>query len=128
MELLRDLTGTVETMARAVYQDLLARADVKLGEPALLLPDIIDIGRKQDFEYKTVPLLYEAMAQRRFKSLDDLLDWLRSEVAAMTPGADPLPALRASLAYLCRQWENELEGAPLLNELEAWAGRRDCSL
>ncbi|MGO8813371.1 MAG: hypothetical protein ACLQVG_01710 [Terriglobia bacterium] len=123
MDLLRDLTDRVETMARAVYQELLARVDVKLGEPALLLPDIIDIGRKQDFEHRTIPQLREVIAQSRFKSLDSLLDWLRSEVAAMTPGADPLPALKASLAYLCGHWENELMRPPLLSELAAWARR-----
>jgi hypothetical protein len=118
------LTEQVETMARAVYQELLARLDLHLGEPGLLLPDIIDIGRKQDFERKTVPELREAIAQGRFKVIDELLDWLKSEVAAMTPGANPLPALKPSVAHLCRQWKSELAGAPLLNELAAWAGPR----
>jgi phosphoglucomutase/phosphomannomutase len=127
MELMRDLTEQVETIARTVYQELLARLDLRLGEPGLLLPDIIDIGRKQEFERKTVPQLREAIAQGRFQNLADLLDWLRSEVANMTPGADPLPALRASVAYLVRQWENELGGAPLLAELAAWAGPREHS-
>jgi len=122
--LMRDLTEQVETMARAVYQELLARLDLHLGEPGLLLPDLVDIGRKQDFERETVPQLHEALAHGRFKNLDALLDWLRGEVAAMTPGADPLPALRASLSYLCRQWANELPGAPILQELAAWAGAR----
>ena len=63
MELMRDLTEQVETMARAVYQELLARLDLHLGEPGLLLPDLIDIGRKQDFERKTVPQLREAIAR-----------------------------------------------------------------
>ena len=124
MELMHDLTEQAETMARAVYQELLARLDLRLGEPGLLLPDIIDIGRKQEFERKTVPQLREAIAQGRFKNLDSLLDWLRGEVASMTPGANPLPALRASLAHLCRQWDNELGGVPLLTELAAWAGPR----
>ena len=124
MALMRDLTERVETLARAVYQELLARLDLHLGEPALLLPDLIDIGRKQDFERKTVPQLREALSQGRFKKLDDLLDWLRGEVAAMTPGADPLPGLRAGVTYLCREWENELGGAPLLAELAVWAGPR----
>src|SRR5208337_396295 len=65
MELMRDLTEQVEAMARAVYQELLARLDLRLGEPALLLPDIIDMGRKQEFECKTVPQLREAIAQGR---------------------------------------------------------------
>jgi len=122
MELMRDLTDQVDTMARAVYQELLARLDLYLGAPALLLPDLIDIGRKKEFERQTVPQLHEAIAQGRFQNLDDLLDWLKREVAAMTPGADPLPALRASVAHLSREWYNELGGAPLLAELAAWAG------
>ena len=124
MELMLDLTEQVDAMARSVYQELLARLDLHLGEPGLLLPDIIDIGRKQEFENKTVPQLREAIAQRRFNSIDELLEWLRGEVAAMTPGANPLPALRASLAHLCRQWKNEFGSTPLLTELAAWAGPR----
>jgi hypothetical protein len=92
----------------------------------LLLPDLIDIGRKQEFELQTVPKLREAMARGRFNKLDDLLDWLRVQVAGMTPGADPLPALRASVAHLCRKWENEMAGTPLLTELAAWAGGNAC--
>ena len=122
MELLRDLTERVETMARAVYRELLARLDLRLEEPGLLLPDIIDIGCKQEFERRTVPRLREAMAQGRFPNLCSLLDWLRGEAAGMTPGADPLPALRASLAYLCAQWEEQLKGAELLTDLAQWAG------
>jgi hypothetical protein len=124
MELLRDLTEEVESMARAVYKELLARLDIHLGEAGLLLPDIIDIGRKQDFERQTAPRLREAILQSRFKNRDELLNWLKREVAAMTPGADPLPALKASVAWLCRRWESELGGAPLLAELAAWAGPR----
>lgn len=121
-ELMRDLTERVEALARAVYQQLLACVGLHLGEPGLLLPDLVDIGRKQDFERKTVPQLRQAIGQGRFVSLENLLDWLREEVAAMTPGANPLPALRASVAYLCRQWEKDLKNSPLLNELAAWAG------
>jgi hypothetical protein len=50
-----------------------------LGEPGLLLPDIIDIGRKQEFETQTVPRLREVLAQGRFKDLDGLLNWLRQK-------------------------------------------------
>jgi len=124
MELLRHLTRQVETKARAVYQELLARLDLHLGEAGLLLPDLIDVARKQEFERSTVPQLRDALVRGRFKSLDELLDWLRGEVGGMTPGADPLPALRASLAHLCLEWETELVSMPLLAELAAWWGFR----
>ena len=127
MELLRVLTEQVEALARSVDQELLARLNVHLGEPGLLLPDIIDIGRKQEFETQAVPRLREALAQGRFNDLDGLLNWLRREVAHMTPGADPLPALRASVAYLLKQWENELGASPLFTELAGWAVRRQAS-
>jgi hypothetical protein len=108
-------------MARAVYKELLARLDLDIGEAGLLLPDLVDIDRKLDFERQTVPALRGAIARGRFGSLEELLNWLRNEVAGMTPGADPLPALRASMAYLCRQWASEISGAPLLAELARWA-------
>ncbi len=127
LALMRDLTEQVETLGRAVYQELLARVNVHLGEPGLLLPDIIDIGRKQQFERRTVPELREAIARDRFQNTNDLLDWLRGEAAGMTPGADPLPALRVSVAHLLRQWENELGALALFTELAEWADWRQAS-
>jgi len=44
-------------------------------------------------------------------------------VISMTPGADPLPALKAPLACLCEQWREELPSSPLLGELADWAGQ-----
>jgi hypothetical protein len=41
----------------------------------------------------------------------------------MTPGADPLPALKAPVACLCEQWRQELASAPLFTELAKWAGQ-----
>jgi hypothetical protein len=96
-------------------------------EPGLLLPDIIDIGRKQEFERQTVPQLHEAITQRRFPNLDSLLDWLRGEVAAMTPGANPLPALRASVTHLCREWEKELGYTPSLPNWQPGRSRGESS-
>jgi phosphoglucomutase len=121
MELLREVRVKAEGIARLVYNELLARIDLSLGEAGCLLPDIIDLDRKQDFEQYTVPRLREALTQETFARLDDLLAWLRSQVAAMTPGADPLPALKAPMAYLCEQWAAELRESPLLVELKAWA-------
>lgn len=121
MELLRELRAKADAIARLVYNELLARIDLSLGEAGLLLPDIVDLDRKQDFEQQTVRRLREALAKRTFTSLNNLLAWLRGEVAAMTPGADPLPALKAPVAYLCGQWAGELASTPLLAELEDWA-------
>jgi len=121
MKLLQELRAEADTVARLVYNELLARIGLSLGEAALCLPDIVDLDRMRYFEQQTVPRLREALAKRTFTSLNDLLAWLRRETAAMIPGADPLPALKAPLAYLCGQWAGELGSTALLTELENWA-------
>ncbi len=120
-ELLREVRIKADRIARQVYNELLACVGLSLDEAGLLLPDIIDLDRKRDFEQRTVGQLREALANGTFSHLNDLLGWLRTEVAAMIPGADPLPALKAPVAYLCTQWAKELPSTPLLAELANWA-------
>jgi phosphoglucomutase/phosphomannomutase len=107
--------------ARQVYADLLARVDAALGTAALLLPDIVDLNRKIEFEQHTVGALRAALADGAYADLDALLEWLRDAVAPMTPGTDALPAVRAPIAWLCAQWKDELSAAALLPKLAAWA-------
>lgn len=121
MELLREVRVKAGRVARHVYNELLARIDLSLSEVALLLPDIIDLDHKRDFEQQTIGQLREALAKGTFTSLNDLLGWLRTEVAAMIPGADPLPALKAPIAHLCSQWAEELATTSLFAELKNWA-------
>ena len=121
MEWLGEVRDKAEGIARLVYNELLTRIDFSLGEAGGLLPDIIDLDRKQDFEQHTVPQLHQALIRGTFGSLDNLLTWLRSQVTAMTPGANPLPALKAPMAYLCNQWTTDLGESPMLAELKAWA-------
>jgi phosphoglucomutase/phosphomannomutase len=120
MGLLWEVRNQAEGIARLVYNELLARVDLSLGEAGCLLPDIIDLDRKQDFEQCTIPRLRQALREETFATLDDLLAWLRNQVAAMIPGADPLPALKAPVAYLCDHWAAELKGSLMLAELHAW--------
>jgi len=119
--LLREARQRADTIARSVYNELLGRIGLSLGEAALWLPDLVDLDRKRDFEQKTARELRDALASGRFGQLNDLLAWLRGQVASMTPGADPLPALKAPLACLCEQWREELPAVPLLGELADWA-------
>jgi phosphoglucomutase/phosphomannomutase len=121
MKLLQDLKKEADQMARFVYNDLLARINISLGEAALLLPDIIDLDRRCVFERVTAPRLRDSFTRGAFNDLDDLLGWLRSDVSAMTPGADPLPALKDSIAFLCAQWEKEFASTPLFRQLQNWA-------
>jgi hypothetical protein len=120
-ELLAELRARGSKLAVGVYGDLLARIGLKLEPAALLLPDIVDLDRKLEFQQRTIPALRDALASRKFASLDPLLAWLRGEVAAMTPGSDALPALKEPLAWLCEHWRGELRDAPLRAELERWA-------
>ena len=121
--LLHALRRRADAVARQVYGDLLARIDVSLGEAGLLLPDIVDLDRKLEFESRSVGALREALRRGDPADLEALLDWLRSEVAAMTPGTDALPAIKAPVAWLCDQWEAELSDAALLSALRDWASR-----
>jgi phosphomannomutase len=120
-ELLTAVRGRAAEVARQIYADLLARIDLRLDAAALLLPDIIDLDRKLEFQERTVPALRSALIDGRLRTLDALLDWLRGEVAAMTPGSDALPALKEPIAFLCDAWADSLSDAPLAHALAAWA-------
>ncbi len=121
LKLLSEVRVKADRVSRQVYNSLLARIDLSLSEASLMLPDIIDLNRKLEFELQTVPQLREALEKGTFASLEDLLIWLREQVAAMTPGANPLPALKTPLAHLCDQWSAEVKDSALLGELSAWA-------
>ncbi|MEM7352976.1 MAG: hypothetical protein AAF657_19420 [Acidobacteriota bacterium] len=120
-ELLAEVRQKADTIARKIYNELLARIDLSLTETTLMLPDIIDLDRKRSFENATVPQLREALGEGRFDDLEALLGWLRGEVAAMTPGSDPLPALKTPVAHLCAGWAGEGFESAVLGELRSWA-------
>ena len=123
MERFSGATAKAEKLAVLIYKELLRRIDVDLEEPALLLPDIVDLEQKQQFQRHTVPQLHSAITTGSFSNVRECLEWLHKEVAAMIPGADPLPALKAPLALLTQQWARENGSTPLLGELQTWAGR-----
>ena len=119
--LLNDVRTKAEAVAGHVYNDLLARLDCRLSEAGLLLSDIIDLDQKHVFDHKTIAQLRQTFLSGSFTSLDETLSWLREETAGMTPGADPLPALKAPLAVLCEQWQNEVRPSTGLSALRRWA-------
>jgi phosphoglucomutase/phosphomannomutase len=119
-DLQKEARAQADHIALITYNDLLGRIGLKLDEASLLLPDIIDFNRKQDFQEKVTPRLREAVAADRFAEAKPLLDWLRGELTGMLPG-DPLPATKASVLHLCRAWKGELGGKKALAALEAWA-------
>jgi len=115
------VTEKADRIALIVYRELLLRIGVRLDEPALLLPDIVDLARKMEFQVRTVPALHAALTSGKFRNFDECLQWLKTEASLMTPGADPLPALKAPVAYLSRQWSKEGIKAELLKDLSHWA-------
>ncbi|MGH0032335.1 MAG: hypothetical protein ACQGVC_21285 [Myxococcota bacterium] len=119
--LLGAVRARADEIARQIYADLLGRIDASLGTAALLLPDIVDLDRKVEFESATVPALRQALSDGTHADLDGLLAWLGEAVGAMTPGTDALPAIKTSVAWLCEQWRAELPEARLLPELADWA-------
>jgi phosphoglucomutase/phosphomannomutase len=123
LDLLRVAREQADAVARRVYNELLARIDLSLDEAALWLPDIVDLDRKCDFERETAPQLQEGCASGRWSSLPELLQWLTAQAAAMTPGADPLPALKKPVAALCAQWSVQIPRSPLLAALKTWSAQ-----
>lgn len=117
-DLLADIRTRAEGIAAQIYNALLARIDISLQPASLLLPDIVDLDRKVDFERETIPALRKAL--QREGDFEALLAWLREAVAPMTPGSDALPAVRGAIASLCDQWRAEGE-LPLLASLARWA-------
>jgi len=121
MERLSAATARAEKLSIVVYRELLKRIGVDLQEPALLLPDIVDLEQKQAFERRILKELREGLANGRFSSLEATLDWLRREAAAMTPGADPMPALKEPMAFIMDLWIREKGPTPILDALQEWS-------
>lgn len=118
--LLEEARARADHIARNVYADLLSRVGASLGDAALLLPDLVDLECKIDFEQNTLPRLYAALQSNAFPDLEAILSWLRLEVASMTPGTDPLPAIRGGISVACRTWKTQAS-SPLLQALTDWA-------
>ncbi len=118
--LLEAVRGRAEAVSGQVYNELLARLGCRLSEVSLRLSDIVDLDLKRTFDTRTIPQLRQAFLSGSLLDLDATLAWLQAATAGMTPGADPLPALKAPLAVLCAQWRSEISN-PALEALRRWA-------
>src|SRR4029077_716739 len=81
LELLQEVRAEADAISLKIYNDLLKIIGVSLSDPALLIPDIVDLDRKQIFDRETAPKLQAALAKGTFSKLDDVLAWLRTETA-----------------------------------------------
>lgn len=120
LSLLAALRERTQGGSRQICRELLRRVGIELGEAGLRIIDVVAINRKTDFERRLVPLLRERLQADGPATVEELLGWLREETKAMTPGTDPLPAIRPAVAYLLEQWP-ELAGRPLCQALKDWA-------
>jgi hypothetical protein len=122
LERFRRVRQQSERLSRVVYGELLHRAGLpRLDQAALLLPDIVAFERKEAYQKTTLPQLKEGLTSQRWAVLPEVHAWLRDQTALMTPGADPLPALKASLAHVLEEWSGQMEPGPLYSELRTWA-------
>jgi phosphoglucomutase len=121
IELLTALRQESEGIARRIYGELLAPLGVALGPAALLLPDIIELDRKVEFEMQILPGLRAQLESGALGSLDAALAWLKDASRALLPGSDPLPALKAPLAHACEEWAGAGKLHPTAVALRAWA-------
>ena len=121
-ETLAALKKAANRIANLSYNEVLAIIGQKLGDVALLLPDIIDLSQKVRFEREILPALHGILIAEEPMSFEECLDWLRKEAAAMVPGANALPALKGAVAHQCRKWLKESDHhTSLLQQLSAWA-------
>ncbi len=120
-ELLASAREAADGTARRVYNELLARIDLAVTEAALFLPDIVDLGRKLHFQNEIVPALRQALETAGPEDLPGLLASLGRSAAALTPGSDPLPALKAPIAFLCSDWAETLGERAVFHRLREWA-------
>jgi phosphoglucomutase len=120
-ELLSALHAEAERIAAAIYRDLLAPLGISLGDPALALPDIVDLDKKSAFERDIVPALEERIREAETGETAPTLAWLHEACSRLIPGADPLPALKASVGVVCARVRSSEKPMPLLNSLVDWA-------
>ena len=120
-ELLDRIRGFATSVAGGVYNDLLALIGVRLDPEVLQLPDIVNLEQKNLFQETTAPELKSRLNSLQWDQLDPILAWLTEQTAQMTPGSDPLPAIRQTIAAYCRVWSAELAFSPGWKILTSWA-------
>ena len=120
-EILQQIRATATAVAAIVYNDLLAVIGVHLSPEVLQLPDIVDLEQKKLFQETTASELKKRLESPQWDQLESMLAWLTERTAQMTPGSDPLPAIRQTVAAYCRSWQPELNFSPGRRALASWA-------
>lgn len=121
-ELLTMLRKEADTVARAIYNDLLAPLDLRLGDVALGLTDLIELDRKRELETEILPRLQDGIMRGSIGDMPELQAFLRSEGKNLLPGADPLPALRGPLGPMAKTWSDALPATGGLKALLEFCG------
>jgi hypothetical protein len=104
--LVRAASERAAALAEQVYAALLERLGVTLSHAAHALPDVLPLAQKVAFDERVLPALQPRLSEDEPAGIRA---WLAQECAAMTPGANPLPALRGPLRRLTdASWVEEL--------------------
>ncbi|MGN6216291.1 MAG: hypothetical protein ACTHN7_04940, partial [Solirubrobacterales bacterium] len=99
--------------AWSLYDALARRLDAPLTKAALALPDIIALEEKIRFDHELVPWLQSVLADPGESSAAEIENELRKRGERLVPGADPLPALRPSIAIVAQELQRNADPALL---------------
>jgi phosphoglucomutase/phosphomannomutase len=109
-------------VASKVFESCLERIQIRLSESAQLLPDYIEIKRKQDFDNafsQDLTLFAEQIAKNTSltNETSKRLRWLKNRLQEYTSGADPLIAVKQAVSHLCRCLMNERSNQHVISGL-----------
>lgn len=89
--------------ATDLYRQLLQRLGRSLSDEALLLPDVATLQSKELFDRELLPEF--RLRLKSNESASDILDWIAGAGEGLTPGANPLPALKQPLLKAIASWK-----------------------
>ena len=96
-----------EDAATDLYRQLLGRFGADLSDEALMLPDIATLDSKLNFDREVLPRFRQVVREEWHVS--KIRAWLIQEGQSLTPGANPLPAMKRPLLSALSRWESSGE-------------------
>lgn len=102
LDLYEEAERLAESYARDVYRELLERLGIAVDEAMLSISDVVPVESKIRLTQRVLPELRSKMEEGT--PAEQLREWLVDACKEMTPGADPLPAIRPALKVAVRQW------------------------
>ena len=104
-------------VAKAVYLDVLDRVGQSLSPAALTLPDIVSVNEKTRFDDEISPWIVDQIRAETQADPDEAAKELAEKAANLTPGADPLPAMREAIGVIAEVVPEESRNKEVLARL-----------